>query len=143
MWKELIFNFWKLKELNVILFEMNTIELLSLLFAEGKDKNIIIDGFVYTVINIHINFSLVYEKVTYQVININLIKSTNIRNYQFSHTNINVTAIHVTSLITYYSMESRLKFWPPNWKYIKWININDVGAVDAWSVECHLNRQID
>ena len=44
-------------------------------FPTRGRQNIIIDGFVYTVKNIRINLSLMYEKVTYQVININLRKS--------------------------------------------------------------------
>ena len=43
--KELNFNFRKLKELNVILFEMSTREFL-LLFCGRERQNIIIDGFV-------------------------------------------------------------------------------------------------
>ena len=76
--------------MNVILFEMSTSELL-LLFCRRKRQNIIIDRFVYTAINIHSNLFFVYEKVTYQIININLRKSTKMRNYLISHTNLNVT----------------------------------------------------
>ena len=61
--------------MNVILFEIVRENYYYNYFAGEKDKNIIIDGFVYTVINFHINLSLVYEKMTYQVININFRKA--------------------------------------------------------------------
>ena len=47
--------------------------IIIMILREGK-QNIVIDGFVYTLINIHINLSLLYEKVTYQIININFRK---------------------------------------------------------------------
>ena len=64
-------QFSETKEFNVF---WNEHERIIIILWEGLTKIITIDEFMYTVINIHINLSLVYEKATYQVKNINLRK---------------------------------------------------------------------
>ena len=68
-------QFPEIKELNVFLFEMSTRKLLLLLICRWERQEYNYWWICVQVINIHINLSLMYEKVTYQVININLRKA--------------------------------------------------------------------